>query len=92
MDILKINDHVRTYPGDLTTAQRVADIQRIEAEIEAALEPTLVQKEAATAANQAAIAQHNKVDNYLKALKESNPEQFEIERKLPFTEQAALVA
>ena len=95
MDIFKINDHVRTYPKktngqDWTTAQRVADILSIEDEINSAIMPDQGDLVAQKLAEELAISQSEKVDKWLKLLKESNPAQFEINRKLSFFDQTKL--
>ena len=92
MNIEKLNDHFRAYGGTMTTAERIADIERIEAEIDAAINPTLSADQIAENENQQALAvkMSNDTNEYLINLKATDSAEFERIRKMPFTEQCAL--
>lgn len=89
-----VASHTQTYNGNnpdtgsaWTNAERVNDILKIKNEVDAhllTLEPVIDN----SADEAAAIAKHDGVEAYLLDLKNTQPEQFETERKLPFEQQA----
>ncbi len=79
------NNAVTSLPW--TYAERVDDILKIKAEVDAhllKLQPVID----TSAQDAAALKRHDAVEAYLINLKKSNPAQFEVERKMTFEQQA----